>query len=271
VTDPTATDPAGRVRVADPTATALTARLVWRPARLAAVRSQTASARSLTFDVPGWPGHVAGQHVDIRLTADDGYTAQRSYSLSAPAEGDRVEVTVQRVADGEVSPYLLDGLAVGEFVELRGPVGGWFVWRPDDPAPVMLVGGGSGVVPLVCMIRERRRLGSAVPFRLLYSVRSTSDALYVDELRHPGVADGGLDVTWIHTRSAPTGDSRPPGRITRADLVAHGWPAEFDPRCYVCGPTGFVEHVADALVAIGHHPDRIRTERFGPSGETDGD
>jgi ferredoxin-NADP reductase len=244
----------------------LTARLAWRAARLVDVAVQTPAAQSLTFQVPDWPGHLAGQHVDIRLTADDGYTAQRSYSMSAPAVGNHVEITVQRVDDGEVSPYLMDGLHVGESVEVRGPVGGWFVWRPSDPQPVLLVGGGSGIAPLMAMVRERRKAASHVPFGLLYSVRTPDDALFAEELRHPTAADGGLDVSWIHTRVAPAGDPRPAGRITRADLAAHGWPADLSPSCFVCGPTGFVEFVADALITLGHDPDVIRTERFGPTG-----
>jgi ferredoxin-NADP reductase len=230
------------------------------------VTVQTAAAHSLRFEVRGWPGHLAGQHVDIRLTADDGYTAQRSYSLSAPAGGDLVEITVQRVADGEVSPYLVDALQVDESIEIRGPVGGWFVWRPTDPEPVLLVGGGSGVAPLMAMVRQRRQSGSHVPFRLIYSARTRDDALFADELRHPSAVADGLDISWVYTRAAPPGQPRPAGRLTLDDLSAHGWPADFAPRCYVCGPTGFVEFVADGLVTLGHDPDVIRTERFGPTG-----
>jgi len=244
----------------------LTTRLAWRAARLVDVAVQARAAHSLNFEVPGWPGHLAGQHVDIRLTADDGYTAQRSYSLSAPAAGDHVEITVQRVDDGEVSPYLVDDLQVGESVEIRGPVGGWFVWRPADPQPVLLVGGGSGIAPLMAMVRERRISRSQVPFRLIYSVRTPEDALFADELRRPTTGDGGLDVGWVHTRVVPAGDPRPAGRITVDDLTTHGWPTDFAPSCFVCGPTGFVEFVADALVTLGHDPDVIRTERFGPTG-----
>jgi ferredoxin-NADP reductase len=211
----------------------------------------------LVLDVPDWPGHLAGQHVDVRLTAEDWYSTQRSYSLAAPAEGDRVELTVQRVPDGEVSPYLTDVFSVGDPVEIRGPVGGWFVWRPTDPAPVLLVGGGSGIVPLMAMIRARRAAGSRVPFRLIYSVRTPADVYYADELRRQ---PGGVDVHYVHTRSAPA------RRISVADVNTHGWPADLEPACFVCGPTGFVEAVADILVALGHHPRRVRTERFGPSG-----
>jgi ferredoxin-NADP reductase len=235
----------------------------WRPARLSAARRETGTARTLRFEVPGWPGHLAGQHVDVRLTAEDGYTAQRSYSLAAPADGDAVELTVETVPDGEVSPYLTEVIEVGDEVEIRGPVGGWFVWRPAATAPVLLVGGGSGVVPLMSMIRARRAAGSRAPFRLLYSLRDPAARYYADELRRP---DPGLDVTYLYTRTPPDGWPRPPGRLALDDLAEGGWPADFAPDCYVCGPTGFVESAADLLLALGHAPERIRTERFGPTG-----
>jgi ferredoxin-NADP reductase len=231
-----------------------------------AARAETATARTLVLDVPGWPGHLPGQHVDVRLTAPDGYTAQRSYSIATPAAGDRVELTVQRVADGEVSPYLVDDYAVGELIELRGPVGGWFVWRATDTAPVTLVAGGSGVVPLMAMVRARAAAASRVPFRLVYSVRTPADTYYADELRARARDDAGLDVTYVYTRKAPDGWPEPPRRLGVATLNTHAWPADFAPACFVCGPTGFVETVADILVALGHRPNRIRTERFGPSG-----
>ena len=245
-------------------------RLVWRVATVAAVRSETKAARTLVLDVPDWPGHLAGQHVDVRLTAEDGYSTQRSYSLAGPADGARIELTVQQVPDGEVSPYLTDVVEVGDRFELRGPVGGHFVWRPQDPDPVLLVAGGSGIVPLMAMIRASRTAGSRTPFRLIASVRTPADRYYAEELRagrRPG--DAGLDVTWLYTREAPPDAPVPirtPHRVDGADLAAHGWPADLAPACFVCGPTGFVETVADLLVDQGHAPDRIRTERFGPSG-----
>ncbi|GAA4637975.1 ferredoxin reductase [Actinoallomurus vinaceus] len=242
---------------------AVPGRLSWRVARLAEARAETATARTLVFDVPGWPGHLAGQHVDVRLTADDGYTAQRSYSLAAPADGAHVELTVQDVPDGEVSSYLTEGLSVGDPVEIRGPVGGWFVWRPADTAPVLLVAGGSGIVPLMAMVRARRQAGSRTPFRLVYSVRTPADRYYAAELRR---ADPGLDVAYVYTREVPEGWSRPPGRLTVADLNSGGWPADFAPDCFVCGPTGFVETAADILLALGHDARKIKTERFGPTG-----
>ncbi|MCO6006827.1 ferredoxin reductase [Actinoallomurus purpureus] len=242
---------------------AVPGRLSWRVARLTDTRAETATARTLVFDVPGWPGHLAGQHVDVRLTADDGYSTQRSYSIAAPADGDRVELTVQDVPDGEVSSYLTEGLSVGDPVEIRGPVGGWFVWRPADTAPVLLVAGGSGVVPLMAMARARRQAGSRTPFRLVYSVRTPADRYYAAELRRP---DPGLDVAYVYTRAVPEGSSRPPGRLAVADLNSGGWPADFAPDCFVCGPTGFVETAADILLSLGHDARKIKTERFGPTG-----
>ncbi|HSK26389.1 MAG TPA: ferredoxin reductase [Jiangellales bacterium] len=218
--------------------------------------------------MPEWPGHLAGQHVDLRLTAEDGYAAVRSYSLAASPDGDRIEVTVQQVPDGEVSPYLATSLAEGDPLEVRGPLGGWFVWRPEDASPVLLVAGGAGIVPLMAMIRTRRALGSRVPFRLVYSVRTPADVYYAAELRRPGPGDAGLDVAIVHTREVPAGSSAAPRRVGRDDLITHGWPPDFEPTCFVCGPTGFVEAMADALVSLGHDPARIRTERFGPSGGT---
>lgn len=242
------------------------ARLAWRPATLVAVREETATARTLVLDVPGWSGHLAGQHVDVRLTAEDGYSTQRSYSISSAPDGQRIQLTVQRVADGEVSPYLVDDFAPGAAVELRGPVGGWFVWRPTDTPPVFLVAGGSGVAPLMAMIRARRAAGSRVPFRLLYAVRSPADVLYADELLRPGGPGPGVDVTLAYSRSVPEGSRRPAGRITVADVNTAGWPADFAPTNFVCGPTAFVETVADILVALGHPARQVRTERFGPTG-----
>ncbi|MET4926055.1 ferredoxin reductase [Streptomyces sp. PSRA5] len=238
-------------------------RLRWLVAELVDRRTESRTARTLVFDVPGWPGHLAGQHVDVRLTAEDGYSTQRSYSLASAPDGDRVELTVQRVPDGEVSPYLLDGLEPGDRVELRGPVGGWFVWRPEQREPVLLVAGGSGLVPLMSMVRVRGAVGGRAPFRLLYSVREPGDQLYVPELRHGAP---GLDTAYLYTRAAPPRHPRPVGRLRTADLVRTGWSAELRPTCYVCGPTGFVESAASLLTGLGHAPDRIRTERFGPSG-----
>jgi ferredoxin-NADP reductase len=223
---------------------------------------ETATATTLVLEVGDWPGHLAGQHVDVRLTAEDGYQASRSYSLAAPAEGGRIQITVQRLENGEVSPFLTEELEIGSVVEVRGPLGGWFVWRAEDRGPVLLVAGGAGIVPLMAMIRARAGVNRA-PFRLIYSVRTPGDRIYATELRRRAADDGGLDVAWVHTRTAPAGDPRPPGRLRSDDLKAHGWPPEFEPTCYVCGPTGFVEAASALLLGAGHRPVWIRTERFG--------
>jgi ferredoxin-NADP reductase len=237
--------------------TALQRRLAWRAAQLVDARDETATARTLRFAVPGWPGHLAGQHVDIRLTAEDGYTAQRSYSLSTPDDGSYVEVTVQLVADGEVSPYLVRDLQDGDVVEVLGPLGGWFVWRPEQPEPVLLIGGGSGVAPLMAMLRARARSDATTPTRLLYSVRTPADIYFADELRN------NPDTVLLYTRQAPDGVERTPHRLDHADLKAHGLPPDQQPTCYVCGPTPFVETVTALLTEAGHDPTRVRAERFG--------
>ena len=245
---------------------AVLGRLIWRVATVASARAESVSARTIALDVPGWPGHQAGQHVDVRLTAPDGYSTQRSYSLASAPDGERVELTVEQLADGEVSPYLVQVLEPGDLLELRGPVGGWFVWRPGAADPVLLVAGGSGVVPLMAMIRTRAAAGSAAPFRLVYSVRDPDAVLYGGEFATRAGSDDGLEVSVIYSRRAPAGHGRLPGRITAADLETGGWAAPAQPAVYVCGPTGFVEAAADLLTASGHDPGRIRTERFGPSG-----
>jgi ferredoxin-NADP reductase len=237
-----------------------------------ATRQETDGARTLVLGVDGWPGHVAGQHVDVRLTAEDGYATQRSYSVaSAPGNG-TLEITVERIDDGEVSPYLVDVAEPGDRCEVRGPVGGYFTWEPSTTAaqtrPVLLVAGGSGVVPLMSMIRSRAGAGSRVPFRLVYSVRSPRAVIYREELCDRERDDRGLDVSYAYTRETPEGWSRPPGRIDAALLSAAGWPADLEPACFVCGPTAFVEAVAGLLIDLGYAPDWIRTERFGPTGGT---
>ncbi|MFF4503441.1 ferredoxin reductase [Streptomyces sp. NPDC001401] len=235
--------------------------VAWRRARLDERRPQTATARSLLFTVPGWPGHLPGQHVDVRLTADDGYQAVRSYSLAAPADGDRIELGVQTVPDGEVSPYLADELPPGAEVEVRGPLGNWFVWRPEQTEPTLLVAGGSGVVPLAAMIRAHRAARSTSPLHLLYSVRTPADIWYGDELtdhRAPHV-----DVRLLYTRQAPPGSPRAAGRLTSDDLEKPTARLEPTSPVYVCGPTGFVETAGNLLVDLGRDPATIRTERFG--------
>ncbi|HET6533357.1 MAG TPA: ferredoxin reductase [Actinoplanes sp.] len=239
-------------------------RLSWRVATVTEVRAETPTARTLVLDLPDWPGHLPGQHVDVRLTAPDGYSAQRSYSIASAWTGSgAIELSVQRIADGEVSSYLTDVLAVGQPLEMRGPVGGWFVWRPTQTAPVLLVAGGSGVVPLMSMIRARGAVRGRQPFRLIYSVRTPRDVWYASELARRVRDDAGLDVHVAYTRETPPDWPEPAGRISVATLNSHGWPPQFGPDCYVCGPTSFVETAADILVALGHDPARIRTERFG--------
>ena len=214
--------------------------------------------------MPGWSGHWAGQHVDLKLTAEDGYSAQRSYSLSRPVDGERIELTVQRIADGEVSPYLI-GIAAGDEIELRGPIGGWFVWRPDEEARVLLVGGGSGIVPLMAMLRQRIVPGSA-DFRLVYSVRSPADVYYAQELGRLERECGWLQVALVYTRMARRRPSGRPAGSAR-DLAPTGWMPADGPRVYVCGPTGFVESVTTKLIEQGlsaiSHPDRaVRAEQL---------
>jgi ferredoxin-NADP reductase len=232
------------------------------------LRDETATARTLSLTVREWPGHVAGQHVDVRLTAPDGYSAVRSYSIaSAPSSDGRIEITVDRLPNGEVSPYLTQEVMVGDELELRGPIGGWFVWRSDQMEPIQLVAGGSGIVPLMAMIRSRLSTGNSAPFRLLYSVREPAAVFYRDELLALSNQDDSVVITYAYTRVTPKNWPRPAGRID-APLVATGaWPSTLRPTSYVCGPTSFVEHVTDLLIAAGHDRERIKTERFGATGE----
>jgi ferredoxin-NADP reductase len=228
------------------------------------VAVETPRVKTIAFEVPGWAGHRAGQHVDVRLTAEDGYQAQRSYSIASAAAGTRVELTVERLEDGEVSPYLTDELRPGDQIELRGPVGGYFVWEPSRGGPVLLVGGGSGVVPLMAMIRVRAAAGSDVDTRLLFSSRGWDDVIYRDELER--LDGGGLRVVHTLTRSQPPGWSGYARRVD-AEMLAEVASGPTDrPYVYICGPTPFVETVSEALVRLGHDPQSIRTERFGPTG-----
>jgi ferredoxin-NADP reductase len=243
----------------------LKVRRAWRHAVLLDRQPETPSASTLVLNVPEWPGHLPGQHIDVRLTAPDGYQAARSYSLASPVDGDQIEITVQAVPDGEVSSYLVGDAMSGDSVEVRGPVGGWFVWHAEDSGPVLLVAGGSGVVPLMSMIRARDG-SSGAPFRLIYSVRRPEDRIYAEELGRRAAEDDGLDVRFVYTRTAPEDEPRPAGRLRIDDLVSYSWPTELEPLCYVCGPTGFVDTASDLLIFMGHDPTKIRTERFGPSG-----
>jgi ferredoxin-NADP reductase len=243
---------------------AVLGRLSWQDGTVSAIRKETAAAASITIDLPNWAGHRPGQHVDVRLTAEDGYTTERSYSIASAPEPGRVELTVQRLPDGEVSPYLTETLMPGYPFELRGPIGGWFVWESTSSGPVLLVAGGSGAVPLMSMIRSRAAAGSHAPFRLIYSVRSPADALYAAELAERQRQADGLRIDYVYTRTVPAGWPRPPGRLTAAMVPrADG---QQPPAVFVCGPTGFVEAVANLLIQAGHRPGAIKTERFGPSG-----
>ena len=247
-------------------------RIDWRPATVIRVIEETTTARTLVLDVPGWPGHRAGQHVDVRLTAEDGYQAQRSYSIaSAPREA-KLALTIERLDDGEVSSYLCAELREGDRFELRGPIGGYFVYDGDVSGPLLLVAGGSGIVPLMAMLRHRAtsltddRVRHSMPARLLYSSRRWSDVIYRDELERLVSADSSLQVTHTITREPPPGWSGFQRRVDRAMLAEVAWPPHERPQVYVCGPTPLVESVATELTALGHDPVLIRTERFGPTG-----
>jgi ferredoxin-NADP reductase len=245
---------------------ALRGRLIWRLVDVTAAVDETARTRTIELDVPGWPGHLPGQHVDVRLTAEDGYQAQRSYSIATPADGTRLAITVERIDDGEVSPYLVGELRAGDRLELRGPIGGHFVWEPSRGGPLLLVGGGSGLVPLMAMLRERVSTRSWVSVRLLVSSRSWDDVIYRSELESIDRDHLGVEIVHTLTRSQPAGWTGYARRVDREMLAEVAWPPRHRPICYVCGPTGFVETVASALVELGHVPAMIRTERFGPTG-----
>jgi ferredoxin-NADP reductase len=242
--------------------------LPWLAATVVALRSETSAAKTIVLGVPGWPGHSAGQHVDLRLTAEDGYAAQRSYSLASPAgSSTTIEITVQRVPEGEVSPFLLEDLQVGDELELRGPIGGYFVWSPPGMRALMLIAGGSGVVPLMAMLRTRRAARDGGQARLLYSSRTFDQILFRAELQQLSESPGGPAVVHTLTRGTPPGWSGEQGRVERTMLSRQAIDASETPDVFVCGPTSFVESVADHLLSLGHAETRIRTERFGPSGE----
>jgi ferredoxin-NADP reductase len=241
-------------------------RILWRLAEVIEVVAETPRTKSLLLEVPGWEGHKAGQHVDVRLTAEDGYQAQRSYSIASTPEDERLVLTVDRLEDGEVSLYLTDVLMAGDKLELRGPIGGYFTWEVQDGGPLLLVGGGSGVVPLMAIIRHRAAVGSGVPVRLLYSSRSYEEIIYREELENLAARDGSLEVFHALTRSRPEGWTGYDRRIDAEMLREVAWSPDESPLAFVCGPTSFVEGVADALVRLGHDPARVKTERFGPTG-----
>lgn len=245
---------------------AIPGRLSWLVAEVVETVAETTRATTLRLLVPGWPGHLPGQHVDVRLTAEDGYQAQRSYSIASAPDGERIDLTVERLDDGEVSPYLTDELRPGDQVELRGPIGGYFTWEPADGGPLLLIGGGSGVVPLMAILRHRAAVNRTAPARLLLSARTLDDVIYRDELVRLVAADSTLDVVTTLTRAQPPGWTGYRRRIDALMLDDVAWPPARRPLTFVCGPTQLVEHVASTLVALRHDPERIKTERFGPSG-----
>jgi ferredoxin-NADP reductase len=283
----------------------LPGRLTWLVATVRETRDETATARTLVLDVPGWPGHLPGQHVTVKLTAADGYAAQRSYSIASASAADYLELTVQRVDDGEVSSYLAGIAEPGDQMELRGPIGGWFAWQDDDPRPLLLLAGGSGVVPLMSIIRTHAAVKSRTSVQLIYSARTPDDVIYADELSERVRASPLIVVTYLYTRltrwrktpAKVTPDSRvtsvpkhgrlfsrhpasaaepaaapvlPPvhgyaGRLSADVLAKTAFPPELHPAVYACGPSGFVEAASELLVAAGFPATTIKTERFGPN------
>ena len=244
-------------------------RLTWQLGEVVATRAETPQTKSITFSLPNWRGHRPGQHVDIRLTAEDGYRAERSYSIaSPPEEAPRVTLTVERIDDGEVSPYLTEELRVGDRLELRGPIGGYFVWEAQMGGPLLLIAGGSGIVPLMAMLRHRAAAASTVPTRLFYSSRSFEDIIYRDELDQLMKSSTMLEVVQTLTRTQPPDWAGYARRVDRQMLGEVAWPAEQRPLTFICGPTPFVETAAASLIALGYQPGYIKTERFGPTGAT---
>jgi len=245
--------------------TTILGRLNWRVGQVVKTRAETAQVKSLVLEFPDWPGHRAGQHVDIRLTAEDGYQAVRSYSIASPPDEPQVTVTIERLEDGEVSPYLVDDVQVGDPLEVRGPIGGYFVWETALGGPLFLVGGGSGIVPLMAMIQHRVARANDARIRLLYSARSPEDVIYRHELEELANRPG-IEVIYTYTRSHPPGWTGYQRRIDQAMLEEVGLAREEQPHIYICGPTPLAEGASNGLVALGYEPARIRIERFGPSG-----
>ena len=244
---------------------AISGRLTWQLATVVELVDETPRCKSVVLELPEWPGHRPGQHVDVRLTAEDGYQAQRSYSIASAPEDSQLVLTVERLEDGEVSPYLVDELRPGDELELRGPIGGYFVWEQSSGEPLLLIAGGSGVVPFRAMLRHRVAVGGETAIRVLYSARSLDEVLYQEELLSLGSSQD-VGVRLALTRAWPETWSGHRGRITPELLRDISWPPEERPLIYICGPTAFVEAIAGQLVDLGHDPSRIRTERFGPTG-----
>jgi ferredoxin-NADP reductase len=246
--------------------TAVLGRLIWRLAEVVQIVVETPRVHTVMLEVPGWEGHHAGQHVDVRLTAEDGYQAARSYSIASPPEDPQLSLTIEELDNGEVSPYLVEALRQGDQIELRGPIGGYFRWDVSMGGPLLLVAGGSGIVPLMAMIRHRAAAGSRIPTRLLYSSRSFEDIIYREELERLAAADETLQVIHTLTRSQPAGWAGYRRRVDLPLLEEVAWQAEERPLIYVCGPTPFVETVATDLLTLRHEPTRVKTERFGATG-----
>src|SRR5215212_964355 len=244
--------------------------LKWQLGTVVEIRQETPNVKSLILDVPDWTTHLAGQHVDVRLTSEDGYQAQRSYSIGSPPEDTYLMLTVERIKDGEVSPYLVEELRAGDQIELRGPIGGYFVWDArdgkNDGSPLFLVAAGSGIVPLMAMIRHRANWGNRVPTKLLYSSRSYEDVIYREELHEMSANDSSLRVIHTLTKQQPPNWIGYRRRIDRAMLADTAWPYGENPLAFTCGPTAVVEKVATELLELGYEPERIKTERFGPTG-----
>jgi ferredoxin-NADP reductase len=245
---------------------AVLGRLSWKLGEVVELIDETPRVRSIVLDVPDWPGHRAGQHVDVRLTAEDGYQAQRSYSIASAPEERRLMLTVERLPDGEVSPYLVDELRSGDVLELRGPIGGYFVWEASMGGPLLLVAGGSGIVPLMAMLRHRAASTPAGAARLIYSSRTWDEIIFWEELERLAAQPDGPEVIHTLTRAQPPGWTGYARRVDGQMLAEAAWPAAHTPATFVCGPTSFVETVSRALVLLGHEAKRIKTERFGPTG-----
>jgi len=243
-------------------------RLDWQVATAAKFCRETQGVVTIAFEVPEWHGHLAGQHVDVRLTAENGYQAQRSYSLASPAgNAAEIELTIERIKEGEVSSFLTEELAIGDDIELRGPIGGYFTWDRQSSSPLMLIAGGSGVVPLMSMLRTRYKVGGKAPARLLYSSRTAEDIIYAAELDRLAANGDGLSLIHTLTRGAPSGWQGERRRVDKQMLATHAFQSSEQPQVFVCGPTLFVETVADQLISLGHAESAIKTERFGPTGD----
>jgi len=262
-----ATAPATRPPALAAAAPAPIRRVDWQLATVSAIRVETPTVRSFTLALPGWDGHRPGQHVDLRLTAADGYSVERSYSIaSEPERAGEIDVTVERIPDGEVSAFLHDTVVVGDQLEVRGPIGGYFVWEATQGGPLFLIGGGSGVVPLMAMVRHRARTGMTIPTRLLFSSRGPDEIIYREELDRLSAAGDGFQVVHTLTREQPAGWTGYARRIDEQMLAEVIAPLGTGARTYLCGPTALVENAANALVRLGLPADRVRTERFGPTG-----